>query len=67
MMSLCPVSIWVAPLFLTRHCIVITPQTFKQSVSELTGEDREAMDDLVQKRIMQERLFVTLKDGSKVS
>ncbi|KXZ43889.1 hypothetical protein GPECTOR_78g77 [Gonium pectorale] len=40
---------------------------FKKQVSELQGEDREALMALVQQRVMQERMFFTLKDGSKVS
>ncbi|EFJ45938.1 hypothetical protein VOLCADRAFT_105735 [Volvox carteri f. nagariensis] len=40
---------------------------FKKAVSELTGEDREALLAEAQKRILQEQYFFTLKDGSKVS
>ncbi|GFR51690.1 hypothetical protein Agub_g14133, partial [Astrephomene gubernaculifera] len=40
---------------------------FKRRVSELQGSEAEEVAAAVQQRLMQERMFVTLKDGSKVS
>ncbi|GLC39093.1 hypothetical protein PLESTB_000008200 [Pleodorina starrii] len=40
---------------------------FKQAVSELNDEERGALLELVKQRLLQERYFITLKDGSKVS
>ncbi|KAG2426477.1 hypothetical protein HXX76_011707 [Chlamydomonas incerta] len=40
---------------------------FKEQVSALAGEEREALLGLVAKRVAAERMFFTLQDGSKVS
>ncbi|GIL79490.1 hypothetical protein Vretimale_18373 [Volvox reticuliferus] len=40
---------------------------FKKAVSELNDEEREDLLDYARQRMLQERYFVTLKDGSKVS
>ncbi|GIL52235.1 hypothetical protein Vafri_8159 [Volvox africanus] len=40
---------------------------FKKAVSELNDDEREDLLDYARQRILQERYFVTLKDGSKVS
>ncbi|KAG2489990.1 hypothetical protein HYH03_011619 [Edaphochlamys debaryana] len=46
---------------------VVLWKDFKQQLASLGPEEREALANTARKKLMQERMFVTLKDGSKVA